>query len=130
MRTLSVSRTTRLVAVLLAMFLGFGVVFAGPVQAADEVNTTEKLNADQLKRLGDLSHSGALPPPEDRHHLGLQLAEITRDGIRTPALALRATVERHRSRFYGRLCATSKNEPGAVGRADPTGALTGPFQAT
>ncbi|MCD4850600.1 hypothetical protein LN996_07240 [Arthrobacter sp. AK01] len=44
----------RLVATLLALFLGFGVVFAGPAEAADEVNTTEKLNADQLKRLAGL----------------------------------------------------------------------------
>ncbi len=54
MRTLSVSRTIRLVAVFLTMFLSFGVVTAGPAQAADEVNTTEKLNADQLKRLAGL----------------------------------------------------------------------------
>lgn len=54
MQMLSASRTIRLVAVLLAMFLGFGVVLAGPAQAADEVNTTEKLNADQLKRLAGL----------------------------------------------------------------------------
>ncbi|NMR31883.1 hypothetical protein HGO92_19650 [Arthrobacter sp. SF27] len=36
------------------MFLGLGVVFAGPAHAADEVTTTEKLNADQLKRLAGL----------------------------------------------------------------------------
>ncbi|MCP1415517.1 hypothetical protein [Paenarthrobacter sp. A20] len=54
MQTLSVSRTIRLVAVFLALFIGFGVVLAGPAEAADEVNTTEKLNADQLKRLAGL----------------------------------------------------------------------------
>ena len=54
MQTLSASRALRLVAALLALFLGFGVVFAGPAEAADEVNTTEKLNADQLKRLAGL----------------------------------------------------------------------------
>ena len=54
MRTLSASRTIHLVAVLLAMFLGVGVAFAGPAQAADDVNTTDKLNADQLKRLAGL----------------------------------------------------------------------------
>ncbi|WP_431230753.1 hypothetical protein [Paenarthrobacter nicotinovorans] len=54
MQTLSVSRTIRLVAVFLALFLSLGVAAAGPAQAADEVNTTEKLNADQLKRLAGL----------------------------------------------------------------------------
>ena len=54
MQTLSASRALSLVAALLALFLGFGVVFAGPAEAADEVNTTEKLNADQLKRLAGL----------------------------------------------------------------------------
>lgn len=54
MQTLSASRALRLVAALLALFLGFGVVLAGPAEAADEVNTTEKLNADQLKRLAGL----------------------------------------------------------------------------
>ncbi|WP_253951327.1 hypothetical protein [Paenarthrobacter sp. CM16] len=54
MQTLSVSRTIRLVAVLLALFLGFGVIAAGPAQAADEVSKSEKLNADQLKRLAGL----------------------------------------------------------------------------
>lgn len=60
MRTLSASRTIRLVAVLLAMFLGFGVVTAGPAQAADEVSKSENLNADQLKRLAGL--------PEDQRN--------------------------------------------------------------
>ncbi|MFE4080406.1 hypothetical protein [Paenarthrobacter sp. YIM B13468] len=54
MRTLSVSRTIRLVAVFLALFLSFGVIVAGPAQAADEVSKSEKLNADQLKRLAGL----------------------------------------------------------------------------
>lgn len=54
MQTLSVSRTIRLVAVFLALFLSFGVVTAGPAQAADEVTKSEKLNADQLKRLAGL----------------------------------------------------------------------------
>ncbi len=54
MQTLSVSRTIRLVAVLLALFLSFGVIAAGPAQAADEVSKSEKLNADQLKRLAGL----------------------------------------------------------------------------
>lgn len=54
MQTLSASRALSLVAALLALFLGFGVVFAGPAEAAEEVNTTEKLNADQLKRLAGL----------------------------------------------------------------------------
>ncbi|SDQ03577.1 hypothetical protein [Arthrobacter crystallopoietes] len=54
MQTLSANRTIRLAAVLLVMFLGLGVVFAGPAHAADEVNTTEKLNADHLKRLAGL----------------------------------------------------------------------------
>ncbi|WP_254455189.1 hypothetical protein [Paenarthrobacter ureafaciens] len=54
MRTLSVSRTIRLVAVFLALFLSLGFAAAGPAQAADEVNASEKLNADQLKRLAGL----------------------------------------------------------------------------
>jgi hypothetical protein len=54
MQTLSASRKIRLVAALMVMFLGFGVVFAGPAHAANDVNTTEKLNADQLKRLAGL----------------------------------------------------------------------------
>lgn len=54
MQTLSASRTIRLIAVLLAMFIAAGVGFAGPAQAADDVSTTEKLNADQLKRLAGL----------------------------------------------------------------------------
>ena len=52
-----------LVAVFLALFLGLGVVTAGAAQAADEVNASEQLNADQMKRLA------GLPPAE-------------RDGIR------------------------------------------------
>ncbi|YCK79813.1 hypothetical protein M1D89_01935 (plasmid) [Arthrobacter sp. D3-18] len=36
------------------MFLSFGVIAAGPAQAADEVSKSEKLNADQLKRLAGL----------------------------------------------------------------------------
>lgn len=54
MQTLSANRTFRLVAAVLAIFLGIGLAFAGPAHAADEVNTTEKLNADQLKRLAGL----------------------------------------------------------------------------
>jgi hypothetical protein len=54
MQTLSASRKLRLVAALLAVFLGFGVVSPAAAQAADEVSTTEKLNADQLKRLAGL----------------------------------------------------------------------------
>ncbi|MET3164776.1 UNVERIFIED_ORG: hypothetical protein ABIB19_003207 [Arthrobacter sp. UYEF10] len=49
-----------MVAVLLTVFLGFGVVSAAPAHAADEVNTTEKLNADQMKRLAGL--------PEDQRN--------------------------------------------------------------
>jgi hypothetical protein len=59
MQTLSASRTIRLVAVFLALFLGVGLAFAGPAQAADK-STTEKLNADQLKRLAGL--------PEDQRN--------------------------------------------------------------
>ncbi len=55
MQTLSVSRTIRLVAVLLSLFLSFGVIAAGPAQAADDVSKSEKLNADQLKRLAGLT---------------------------------------------------------------------------
>lgn len=54
MQTLSVSRTIRLVAIVLAMFLSFGVIAAGPARAADDVSKSEKLNADQLKRLAGL----------------------------------------------------------------------------
>ena len=54
MQTLSVSRTVRLVAIFLALFLSFGVIAAGPAQAADDVSKSEKLNADQLKRLAGL----------------------------------------------------------------------------
>ncbi|ABM10580.1 MULTISPECIES: hypothetical protein [Paenarthrobacter] len=54
MPTLSASKRLRLVAALLAALLGFGVVFAGTAHAADEVNTNERLNADQLKRLAGL----------------------------------------------------------------------------
>ncbi|MBT2588530.1 hypothetical protein J7I86_22275 [Arthrobacter sp. ISL-95] len=36
------------------MFLSFGVITAGPAQAADDVSKSEKLNADQLKRLAGL----------------------------------------------------------------------------
>ncbi|MET4901759.1 hypothetical protein PV760_13890 [Paenarthrobacter sp. CC6] len=54
MQTLSVSSTVRLVAVFLVLFLSFGVIVAGPAQAADEVSKSEKLNADQLKRLSGL----------------------------------------------------------------------------
>ncbi|MGY4542567.1 hypothetical protein ACVWY0_002491 [Arthrobacter sp. UYNi723] len=60
MQTLSASKRLRLVAALLAVFLGFGVVFAGTAHAADDVNTTEKLNADQMKRLAGL--------PEDQRN--------------------------------------------------------------
>ncbi|MFM9431981.1 hypothetical protein [Arthrobacter sp. MP_2.3] len=49
-----------MVAALLAVFLGFGVVFAGTAHAAEDVNTTEKLNADQMKRLAGL--------PEDQRN--------------------------------------------------------------
>lgn len=59
MQTLSVSRTVRLVAVFLSLFLVTGILAAGPAQAADEVSKSEKLNADQLKRLAGL-------PPEQR----------------------------------------------------------------
>jgi len=54
MQTLSASRTIRLVAIVLAMFLSFGIITAGPAQAADDVSKSEKLNADQLKRLAGL----------------------------------------------------------------------------
>ncbi|MEO3939468.1 hypothetical protein V3C41_00100 [Paenarthrobacter nicotinovorans] len=54
MQTLSVSRTVRLVAIVLALFLSFGIITAGPAQAADDVSKSEKLNADQLKRLAGL----------------------------------------------------------------------------
>lgn len=54
MQTLTASKKLRLVAALLAAFLGLGVVFAGTAHAADEVNTNERLNADQLKRLAGL----------------------------------------------------------------------------
>ncbi|MFJ5958257.1 hypothetical protein ACIQC5_20145 [Paenarthrobacter sp. NPDC092416] len=59
MQTLSVSRTVRLVAIVLAMFLTIGIITAGPAQAADDVSKSEKLNADQLKRLAGL-------PPNQR----------------------------------------------------------------
>jgi hypothetical protein len=36
------------------LFLSVGVIAAGPAQAADEASTSEKLNADQLKRLAGL----------------------------------------------------------------------------
>lgn len=62
MRTLGANGTIRLVAALLAMFLGFGVVFAGPAHAAEDVSTAEKLNADQLKRLAGL-------PEEQRNEI-------------------------------------------------------------
>jgi hypothetical protein len=38
----------------LALFVSFGVVTAGPARAADDVSKSEKLNADQLKRLAGL----------------------------------------------------------------------------
>lgn len=60
MQTLSASRSIRLVVILLALFVGVGVAFAGPAQAADEASTSEKLNADQLKRLAGL--------PEDQRN--------------------------------------------------------------
>jgi hypothetical protein len=63
MQTLRASTRLRLVAAFLALFLGISVVTAGAAQAADEVSTSEKLNADQMKRLA------GLPPAE-------------RDGIR------------------------------------------------
>lgn len=59
MRTLRASTRLRLVAAFLALFLGIGVVTAGSAQAAGEVNASEKLNADQLKRLAGL-------PPANR----------------------------------------------------------------
>ncbi|WP_432246160.1 hypothetical protein ACRB8A_19235 (plasmid) [Arthrobacter sp. G.S.26] len=43
-----------MIAAALAIFVGFGVVTAGPAQAADEASASEKLNADQLKRLAGL----------------------------------------------------------------------------
>ena len=43
----------------LALFLGLGVVSAGAAHAADDVSASEKLNADQMKRLAGL-------PPEQR----------------------------------------------------------------
>lgn len=43
-----------MVAVFLALFLSFGVIAAGPAQAADDVSKSERLNADQLKRLAGL----------------------------------------------------------------------------
>lgn len=60
MRTLRASTRLRLVAAFLTLFLGVGVISAGAAQAADEVNASEKLNADQLKRLAGL-------PPAERH---------------------------------------------------------------
>lgn len=54
MQTLSASRAARLVAIILALFLSLGVLTAGPAQAADDVSKSEKLNADQLKRLAGL----------------------------------------------------------------------------
>lgn len=54
MRTLRVSTRLRLGAACLALFLGMGVVTAGAAQAADEVNASEQLNADQMKRLAGL----------------------------------------------------------------------------
>jgi hypothetical protein len=54
MQMLSASKRLRLVAVFLALFLGFGVVSPSAAHAAGELNTTEKLNADQIKRLGGL----------------------------------------------------------------------------
>lgn len=58
MQTLRASSRLRLVALFLSLFIGFGVVTAGAAQAANEVNASEKLNADQLKRLA------GLPPAE------------------------------------------------------------------
>jgi len=60
MRTLSANRTIPLVAVLLSLFLSLGVIAAGPAQAADDINTSDKLNADQMKRLAGL--------PEDQRN--------------------------------------------------------------
>jgi hypothetical protein len=54
MQMLSASRKLRLVAALLALFLGFGIVSPAAAHAADQVSTTEKLNADRLKRLSGL----------------------------------------------------------------------------
>ena len=70
MRTLSVSRTIRLVASFWQCSSGFGVVVAGPAQAADEVSTSEKLNADQLKRLAGL-------PEEQRNGIRDRLNQAT-----------------------------------------------------
>lgn len=72
MQTLRASSRLRLVAVFLSLFIGFGVVTAGAAQAADEINASEKLNADQLKRLA------GLPPAERdgiRDRLNQELAE-------------------------------------------------------
>ena len=54
MQTLRASNRIRLIAAFLAVFLGFGVLTAGSAQAADDINASEKLNADQLKRLAGL----------------------------------------------------------------------------
>lgn len=77
MRTLRVSTCLRLVAVFLALFLGFGVVTAGAAQAADDVSASEKLNADQMKRLAGL-------PPAERDGIRDRLNQELAKGVCQP----------------------------------------------
>lgn len=79
MRTLRDSTRLRLVAALLALFLGVGVVTAGAAQAADEVNASEKLNADQLKRLAGL-------PPAERDGIRDRLNQEMAKSVCQPSL--------------------------------------------
>ncbi|MCO4252164.1 hypothetical protein [Pseudarthrobacter raffinosi] len=77
MRTLRASTRLRLAAAILALFLGVGVVTAGAAQATNEVNASEKLNADQLKRLAGL-------PPSERDGIRDRLNQKLAEGACAP----------------------------------------------
>jgi hypothetical protein len=79
MRTLRASTHLRLVAAFLALFLGMGVVGAGSAQAADETNTVEGLNADQMKRLAGL-------PPAERDGIRDRLNQEMAKSVCQPSL--------------------------------------------
>ncbi|MEW1857445.1 hypothetical protein AB0268_12720 [Pseudarthrobacter oxydans] len=79
MQTLRASTRLRLVAAFLALFLGIGVVGAGSAQAADETNTAEGLNADQMKRLAGL-------PPAERDGIRDRLNQEMAKSVCQPSL--------------------------------------------
>jgi hypothetical protein len=79
MQTLRASTRLRLVAAFLALFLGISVVTAGSAQAADEVSASEKLDADQMKRLAGL-------PPAERDGIRDRLNQEMAKSVCQPSL--------------------------------------------